>query len=42
MRNLKIAISLLLGSGLVAPALAQDTGIIGPSPYEFTTQNWMQ
>lgn len=42
MRNLKIAAGLLLGSLLAAPALAQDTGIIGPSPYEFITESWMQ
>lgn len=34
--------SLLLGLVLAASAAAQDTGVIGPSPYEFTTQSWMK
>ncbi|MDB3992484.1 hypothetical protein N9478_03205 [Gammaproteobacteria bacterium] len=27
---------------LAGTALGQDTGIIGPSPYDFTTETWMQ
>ena len=27
---------------LLAPVLAQDTGVIGPSPYDFTTETWIQ
>ncbi len=42
MSNLKFGAGLLLGSLLAASALAQDTGIIGPSPYEFTTETWIQ
>jgi hypothetical protein len=33
------AVVSILFSGL---AVAQDTGTIGPSPYEFTTESWMQ
>ncbi len=33
----------LVAVGIISsPLLAQDTGVIGPSPYEFTTQTWMQ
>ena len=27
---------------LTFSALAQDTGVIGPSPYDFTTETWMK
>ena len=42
MRILKTCAGLLLSSLLATTALAQDTGVIGPSPYEFTTETWMQ
>lgn len=42
MSKLKMGAGLILVTALAAPALAQDTGVIGPSPYEFTTQTWMQ
>lgn len=32
----------IIGAFAAASALAQDTGVIGPSPYEFTTETWMQ
>ncbi|MBV54961.1 MAG: hypothetical protein CMQ12_00145 [Gammaproteobacteria bacterium] len=45
MNTMKMAFALML-AGLLnpvsTPLLAQDLGIIGPSPYEFNTQGWMQ
>ena len=33
----------IIGLSTIASAtLAQDSGVIGPSPYEFTTQTWME
>ena len=29
-------------SAITNAAFAQDSGVIGPSPYEFTTQTWME
>jgi hypothetical protein len=42
MRQLKISAALLMLGALAIPALAQDTGVIGPSPYDFTTETWIQ
>jgi hypothetical protein len=42
MRQLKISAAMLMLGALAAPALAQDTGVIGPSPYDFTTETWIQ
>jgi WD40 repeat protein len=42
MRQLKISATMLMLGALAAPALAQDTGVIGPSPYDFTTETWIQ
>ena len=42
MRQLKISAAMLMLGVLAAPALAQDTGVIGPSPYDFTTETWIQ
>jgi hypothetical protein len=42
MRQLKISAGLLMLTALTAPALAQDSGVIGPSPYDFTTETWIQ
>ena len=33
--------AILLSFILAFSALAQDTGVIGPSPYDFTTETWM-
>ena len=45
MNTMKMTFGLLL-TGLLntvsTSLLAQDLGIIGPSPYEFNTQGWMQ
>ena len=38
----RIAIGLLLGSLLAIPVAAQDPGPVGPSPYDFNTETWMQ
>ena len=39
----KIKTSLFLFSFILAlSVLAQDTGVIGPSPYDFTTETWMK
>jgi len=33
----------IIGLSAIANAtLAQDSGVIGPSPYEFTTQTWIE
>ncbi|HIF75262.1 MAG TPA: hypothetical protein EYG31_11870 [Porticoccaceae bacterium] len=42
MGQLKISAAMLMLGALAAPALAQDTGVIGPSPYDFTTETWIQ
>ncbi len=31
-----------LATSLTLPALAQDSGVVGPSPYDYVTQTWMQ
>ncbi len=31
-----------IATSLTTPLLAQDSGIIGPSPYDYTTETWMQ
>ena len=41
MKNMKLALISLVYA-LAASAQAQDTGVIGPSPYDFTTETWMQ
>lgn len=40
--RLKSGAALLCAALITNPVFAQDTGVIGPSPYEFTTQTWMQ
>jgi hypothetical protein len=42
MRHLKISAAMLMLGALATPVLAQDTGVIGPSPYDFTTETWIQ
>ncbi len=42
MRQLKISAAMLMLGALASPVLAQDTGVIGPSPYDFTTETWIQ
>ncbi len=42
MRHLKTGIGALLLILVVPATIAQDTGIIGPSPYNFTTESWMK
>ena len=42
MKIMQFGASLILGGLLAGPALAQDRGPIGPSPYEYTTATWMQ
>ena len=42
MRQLKISAAMLMLGALATPVLAQDTGVIGPSPYDFTTETWIQ
>lgn len=38
----KLVCCLALGNLLVMPLAAQDSGPIGPSPYDFNTEGWMQ
>ena len=38
----KILLSLVLANLLATPILAQDAGPVGPSPYDFNTETWMQ
>ena len=38
----KLFLSVILAQLLIAPASAQDSGPIGPSPYDFNTETWMQ
>ncbi|MFT4860826.1 MAG: hypothetical protein ACI95C_000024 [Pseudohongiellaceae bacterium] len=42
MKNSKLWISAATALLVSQTSLAQDTGVIGPSPYEYTTQQWMQ
>ncbi|MDP6536150.1 MAG: hypothetical protein QGG02_07460 [Gammaproteobacteria bacterium] len=42
MKLTKFCAALVAVGILSSPLLAQDTGVIGPSPYEFTTQTWME
>ncbi len=42
MKNSKLWISAATALLVGHTSLAQDTGVIGPSPYEYTTQQWMQ
>lgn len=39
---LQMGAALALGSLLAGPAQSQDRGLIGPSPYEYTTASWIQ
>ena len=42
MRHLRTGIGTLLLILVIPAAMAQDTGVIGPSPYNFITENWMK
>jgi hypothetical protein len=42
MKNRKLWIGAATALIVAQASIAQDTGIIGPSPYEFTTQQWME
>jgi hypothetical protein len=42
MKNRKIWIGVAAAMLITQSAVAQDTGVIGPSPYEYTTQDWME
>ncbi len=42
MKNSKLWIGAATALLVTQASIAQDTGIIGPSPYEFTTQEWME
>lgn len=42
MKNRKLWISTAAAILFTQTSVAQDLGIIGPSPYEFTTQEWME
>ena len=42
MKIVKFCAALVVVGIISSPLSAQDTGVIGPSPYEFTTQTWMQ
>ena len=42
MRNASRTAALLFAGFLSVPVLAQELVEAGPSPYEFTTQKWMQ
>ena len=42
MKNWHRIAALLLGSLAMPLSYGQDTGVIGPSPYDFTTETWMQ
>lgn len=43
MRSLTVKMALCaIATSLTTPLLAQDSGIIGPSPYDYTTETWMQ
>ena len=41
MRYLMTGVGTLLLFLVIPAAMAQDTGVIGPSPYNFTTESWM-
>ena len=41
MRYLMKGVGTLLLFLVIPAAMAQDTGVIGPSPYNFTTESWM-
>lgn len=42
MRIKQFGAALLFGLVLLNPALSQDRGPVGPSPYEYSTETWMQ
>ncbi len=42
MRLKPFLLSIAIGSLLSSPTLAQDPGPVGPSPYDFNTETWMQ
>ncbi|MBT3529605.1 MAG: hypothetical protein HOF74_05215 [Gammaproteobacteria bacterium] len=42
MKHSKLLAGIILGSVIGSPVLAQDSGVIGPSPYDFNTDTWLQ
>ena len=42
MKNRKLWIGAAAAMLFAQTSLAQDTGVIGPSPYDFTTREWME